>query len=430
MRILSAFLAVMVAVPTLAAADKDGKGDRVHVRGSTIYRGSSAKEILAVQQDDLCRPGLTDEQLVKAFIRVSDVGGTALCFDLEGFSADGRAIDPDYVDTVVRLKDAANYRWMPTVVHVTGALDDADLQTRRNAVETAARTFRDAWSILYWIDGPDSETLVKAFRAKAPKLTVLAPWNGDVQLVVGESHTFPGHASLLLGALPCKSSSTKNAILPNTPESYEALERYNTQPVELQPWYPSDVGLTWQERIDGWEMLYNGHSLDGWAIVGPNKHGFVSQDGILSWNQRGGRSLQSRNRYGDFILRFEWKVYKKGANNGVWLRAPRANRASKMGFEFQILGDSGEEPNKNSTGSVYDVVAPTVNAARPEGEWNEVEIYLNGPIYKATLNGELIQDLNFDEDDELRYRLRRGFICITDHGAKASFRNIRIKELD
>ncbi len=121
----------------------DKKSDRVHVRGSKVLRGSSQKRILAIEQKNLCRPGLTDEDLVKTFIRVSEVGGTALCFDLHGFSADGTALDADHVATVVRIKDAANSRWMPTVMRVLGSLEDADHKTRLNATQTAAAVFKD-----------------------------------------------------------------------------------------------------------------------------------------------------------------------------------------------------------------------------------------------------------------------------------------------
>jgi len=54
---------------------------------------------------------------------------------------------------------------------------------------------------------------------------------------------------------------------------------------------------------------------------------------------------------------------------------------------------------------------------------------LNGPHYQATLNGVQIQDVNFDEHPELSWRLRKGFICLSDHGSPAWFRNIRVKKL-
>ena len=181
--------------------------------------------------------------------------------------------------------------------------------------------------------------------------------------------------------------------------------------------------------LDGWAILFNGRSLDGWGATGWNPEGFIAKDGMIVRNRGGGDSLRTRDRYDDFVLRLEWKLSREGANSGIFLRAPRENRESKMGFEFQLMGDYGEEPNKNGTGSVYDVIAPTANPSRPIGEWNDLEIVLDGPHCKATLNGVVIQDLNFDEDEELRHRLRNGFIALQDHGSAVAFRNIRIKRL-
>jgi len=78
---------------------------------------------------------------------------------------------------------------------------------------------------------------------------------------------------------------------------------------------------------------------------------------------------------------------------------------------------------------VYDVLPPKLNAAKPAGEWNTLEIMFTGPMLKATLNGKIVQDVNFDEHEELKYRLRRGFIGLQDHAHYVAFRNIRIKKL-
>ncbi len=430
MRAIWAGMAILLsATVALAEGDKDKASDRLTIKNGSIHRGKDPKAVLAVQQTGLCKPGLTDEELIKAFIRVSEVGGTALCFELGGFSADGTALDPAHAKAAYKLKDAANYRWMPTVVHVLGALRDADDETRLNAVRTAAKFFGDVWSVLYWIDGPKSEELAKELKERAPKLTVLAAAGGDVQLVTDAKDARENGPALLLGALPAKSGALRHCILPDDPASYEALEEFNRQPAERAAWQPSTVGLSFEERNDGWISLYDGKSLDGWSIVGDNKKGFESKDGMISWVAGGGRKLQSRDRYGNFILRAEWKLYAPGANNGMYFRAPRANRESKMGFEFQVFGDYGKKPDKNSTGSVYGVAPPKVNATKPEGEWNQIEVYLSGSMYHATLNGVVIQDLDFDKNPELKYRLREGFICISDHGNRASFRNIRIKTL-
>lgn len=93
------------------------------------------------------------------------------------------------------------------------------------------------------------------------------------------------------------------------------------------------------------------------------------------------------------------------------------------------MGDAGDAPVKDTTGAVYDVVPPKVNAGKPAGEWNAYEIMVNGPHLKITLNGQVVQDLNLDENEELKYRLRNGFIGLQDHGGYAAFRNIRVKRL-
>lgn len=404
-------------------------GDRVYARDGIVYRGYSPKRILAVEQRNICRPGLSDEELVKAFIRVSEVGGTALCFDLQGFNAGGTSIDPDHVAAAVRLKDAANERWMPTVIRVLGSLTDADFETRLSAVRIAAETFQEDFSVFYWIEGPDSAALVKAFRTIAPDLTVIAARGGQVDVVSDPRYAWTHRPAVLVGSVPTDSGPTRHCILPDHPDSYAALEAYNTEPNELEAWYPSTIGLSFDEVNDGWVVLFNGHGLEAWSTTGWNQKAFVSKDGVIVRAMGGGGSLQTHDRYDNFILRLQWKLHRPGANSGIFLRAPRENRESKMGFEFQLMGDSGEDPHKNGTGAVYDVVAPSANASKPVGRWNDLEIFLNGPHYRAILNGVLVQDLNFDDHDELRHRLRNGFIALQDHGNEVSFKNIRIRRL-
>jgi hypothetical protein len=61
--------------------------------------------------------------------------------------------------------------------------------------------------------------------------------------------------------------------------------------------------------------------------------------------------------------------------------------------------------------------------------WNSLEIVLNGSHMKATLNGQVIHDFDMDTVEELKYRLKDGFIGLQDHDHFVAFRNVRIKEL-
>jgi hypothetical protein len=93
------------------------------------------------------------------------------------------------------------------------------------------------------------------------------------------------------------------------------------------------------------------------------------------------------------------------------------------------MGDHGQPVTTTSTGSIYDVRQPLLDATRPEGEWNEVEITLDGPRMTVLLNGLTVQNVDLDSDPELSRRLRSGFIGLQDHGNPVAFRNLRIKPL-
>jgi hypothetical protein len=74
------------------------------------------------------------------------------------------------------------------------------------------------------------------------------------------------------------------------------------------------------------------------------------------------------------------------------------------------------------------------------GEWNRFEITCLGPRVTVKLNGQLIQDVNLDEQTKalergkpLAERPRRGHIGFQElsrGGTHVQIRNARIKELD
>lgn len=184
----------------------------------------------------------------------------------------------------------------------------------------------------------------------------------------------------------------------------------------------------------GFVPLFNGRDLSGWVV--PDDTWSVS-GGVIVCSGKPGGWLRSAKQYANFILRGEYKISPNG-NSGVFVRAPIIGRASRIGMEMQILDDYGKPPNKNSTGSIYDVVAPTKNMSKPAGEWNSFEITCDGRRVKIVLNGEKVVDVNLDDPEingrlpethKLYKRLRRGYIGLQNHGSHVEFRNLRIKEL-
>jgi len=190
------------------------------------------------------------------------------------------------------------------------------------------------------------------------------------------------------------------------------------------------VGLHSDSNADeeGFVPLFNGKDLSGWELAGGEAMSFSVDDGTIYCDGSGNYPhwLRTEKTYENFILRFEFKV-EGWCENGLYIHAPLVGRCSKCGIEFQICHDSGD--SWKSSGAIFPVVPPAVAAGKKRGEWNTVEIMMDWPTYRATLNDKLIHDINLDEHPELKYRRRSGYIGLQDNGWKSRIRNIRIKEL-
>lgn len=399
---------------------------QIRIRNGRLMRDDDPFSIRTVHTGSVGDFKQPDSYVFQEFFKVSDVGGTALSFDLYGFEDNGAKLHPDAIKRVKFIESQLGNYWTGGVCRIFGPGAPQSADGRKQAVQTAAKAFANIPSIAYWIDGPDAEALGKEFKRLAPETCVIAP-GGDLDLVYVPPKKSPKKTILVAGKM-VETLNNAQYILGGSERDFESLESVNKFPAEFKSFKPSTNGLTKEEIKEGFVSLFDGKTLNGWSVTGGNEDGFVAKDNAIVWVEPGAGALQSNKRYDDFIIRLEYKIEKNG-NSGLQLRTPRSNRASRIGFEFQMLGDYGQEPNKNSTGSVYDVIPPLKNASKPSPEWNTVEITLVGPKEKAYLNGVLVQDVNFDDYEELKYRLRKGFIRLTDHGNHVSFRNIRIKEL-
>jgi hypothetical protein len=172
----------------------------------------------------------------------------------------------------------------------------------------------------------------------------------------------------------------------------------------------------------------------------------VNDDGILSGTSSRGTWLISEQEYGDFELELEFKIPAHG-NSGVALRAPMRGDPAYDGMELQIV-DPRYYDNKGEAeqlcGALYRGVAPKKAAFKPE-EWNKYQITCQGPHVKVVLNGELIQDVNLDEQTQklhrdqpdkpaapLKERPRTGHIGFQDlsRDGRPQIRNVMLRVLD
>jgi hypothetical protein len=198
--------------------------------------------------------------------------------------------------------------------------------------------------------------------------------------------------------------------------------------------------LTKKEESKGFVQLFNGKDMTGWT---GNTEGYTAEDGkIVLHPERGSGNLYTVGEYGDFILRFEFRL-TPGANNGLAIRAPLSGDAAYSGMELQIL-DNTAPKYKNLRpyqfhGSIYGVVPAKRGYLKPIGEWNSQKVIARGRRIKVILNGTTIVDADIDEAstpktmdgrDHPGLKRDKGHIGFCGHGNYLEFRNIRIRSLD
>lgn len=214
--------------------------------------------------------------------------------------------------------------------------------------------------------------------------------------------------------------------------------------------------LTEQEVEEGWKLLFDGTTTDGWR--GYNKDtfpekGWEVKDGMLSvLPDGGGGDIITTEVYEDFILKLEWRV-EKGGNSGIFYAALEQPEQPIYWSapEIQILDNDnhpdatrGKNGNRKAT-SLYDLIPADPQNANPYDEWNSIQIVVknNGAHVEHWMNGEkvveyerwtdgwyeMLRESKFAPHPEFG-AAHKGYIGLQDHGNRVDFRNIKIKELE
>lgn len=236
-------------------------------------------------------------------------------------------------------------------------------------------------------------------------------------------------------------------LVMNTPEA-DAVVRVWLD--EVEPGEPATAAellvasMPGKERIlpqpdaEGFTPIFNGKDLSGWTGW---KRGYVVEDGAIVCKEAS-LNLLTKREYGDFVLRFEFKL-TPAANNGIGIRVPLKGHASEDGMEIQVLDE--DHPDYKDIhdyqvhGSVYGLVPAKRGHLKPTGEWNQQEIRAEGSHITVVLNGETIVDTDLAEvlkqptlDGKEHPGARRtsGHIGFLGHGDIVYYRNLRIKAAD
>jgi len=116
------------------------------------------------------------------------------------------------------------------------------------------------------------------------------------------------------------------------------------------------------------EPLFNGKDLTGWEPDNPKTNHWVASDGVLL-NESKGANLRSVRKFDDFKLHIEFNCPDDG-NSGIYLRGR---------YELQVeYVPEGREDRYHMMGSIYGMVAPTVDVPRRPGTWESFDVTLVG----------------------------------------------------
>lgn len=137
--------------------------------------------------------------------------------------------------------------------------------------------------------------------------------------------------------------------------------------------------------------LFNGKDLSGWRLINEKQtNGFKVVDGALVNDpvQVEGQphisygNLRTEKEFQDFNLKLEVNI-PAGNNSGVYLKGM---------YEIQVL-DSYKKPlDPHNMGALYSRIKPSVNAEKPAGEWQTLDVTLCDRHVNVILNGITIID--------------------------------------
>lgn len=189
---------------------------------------------------------------------------------------------------------------------------------------------------------------------------------------------------------------------------------------------------------ENWTQLFDGKDFNGWKHVGPGE--FSIDDGLLHTHGGMGLLWYEPQKFGNTTIRVVFKTTGPRDNSGVYIRMPEPPPdpwyGVHNGYEVQIdaAGDDW-----HCTGAIYSLSKATARAQKPAGEWNTMEIVLQGQKTTVFLNGEKVNEFTGNQPVPSRKqwfepvrgpRPDSGYIGLQNHDGRSNvyFKEIAVKQ--
>jgi hypothetical protein len=208
-----------------------------------------------------------------------------------------------------------------------------------------------------------------------------------------------------------------------------------------------DNTLSLEEKAAGWQLLFDGKTLNGWKTCTMQESKVPVEDGSIQPHGCGAYMMVPEREFDNCILALDFKI-SQGCNSGIFVRTfpITVEPGHDVGFNgIEMAIDDTTGAGMHDTGALYDLVAPCRNAMKLAGQWNHTVIVCDGPMITVELNGELVTRMNLDQWGEPNKRPdgsthkftgtvwknhpRHGYIGLQDHGSPCWFKNIKLLPL-
>lgn len=183
-----------------------------------------------------------------------------------------------------------------------------------------------------------------------------------------------------------------------------------------------------------WTPLFNGKNLDGWKAYGAEK--WVAENGTILGDSTSGKYgyLVTDKTYKNFDVRLKFNCSLEG-NSGLFFHSKITGENPKWGPD--IVGLQAEIDPARHSGGIYEsggrgwVALPTAEgekAIKPVGQWNSMEVRVEGNHIVTHLNGVQIVDYTYSPakytDGHIALQIHTG-----QHGFRIRFKDIEIRTL-
>ncbi|RME91310.1 MAG: DUF1080 domain-containing protein [Verrucomicrobia bacterium] len=165
----------------------------------------------------------------------------------------------------------------------------------------------------------------------------------------------------------------------------------------------------------GWRSLFDGRTLDGWAVV--NEATFEVHDGCLRL-VRGMGWLRTEEAFGNFVLEFECRPLVERYDSGVFFRAglegrPWPRDAWQLNLRHDMLG---------ALVKGYQAKVPKGVPGVPVGQWVKFRLTVQDAQARLEVDGREVW--SYEGID-----VPKGYIGIQAEERAFDFRNLRIRPL-